>query len=104
MITLLKPTALYHRHLHYPYRKPHVNKDDCHHHHQQWGLDPSLSSLRSHTHLTHRPVRSLTNPSHLDRLTSTTGSGIYSVNTPPLSILFTQFQSQHEPVRSNASL
>ncbi|BHF58432.1 hypothetical protein SprV_0100138400 [Sparganum proliferum] len=34
------------------------------------GLDPYLSSLRPHIHLTHRPGRLLANPSHRDWRTS----------------------------------
>ncbi|VDL88727.1 unnamed protein product [Schistocephalus solidus] len=34
--------------------------------HQRWGSGTNLSSLRLHIHLTHRPGRSLANPSHID--------------------------------------
>ncbi|VDM00442.1 unnamed protein product [Schistocephalus solidus] len=44
--------------------KPSFGPHHHHHHHRQWGLDPKLSLLRPHIHLTHRPGRSLANPSH----------------------------------------
>ncbi|VDL94999.1 unnamed protein product [Schistocephalus solidus] len=37
-----------------------------HHHQQQWGLSPKLYLMRPHIHLTHRPGRSLANPSYRD--------------------------------------
>ncbi|VDL98087.1 unnamed protein product [Schistocephalus solidus] len=40
------------------------------HQYQRWGLVTSLSLLRSLIHLTHRPGRSLANPSHRDWRTS----------------------------------
>ncbi|BHF64881.1 hypothetical protein SprV_0200788900 [Sparganum proliferum] len=49
-----------------------------HPHLQLCGLSPCLFSLRSHTLLTHRPSRSLTNPSHRDWRTIACSTNLHS--------------------------
>ncbi|VDL97736.1 unnamed protein product [Schistocephalus solidus] len=53
---------------------------------QRWGLGTNLSSLRSH-HITHRPDRSLANPSHRDRRTSARSANIHPPHPTQLSTL-----------------
>ncbi|VDM00147.1 unnamed protein product [Schistocephalus solidus] len=60
---------------------------------QRWGLGTNLSSMRSHIYLTHRPGRSLANPSHRAWSTNTN-------QRPPLSMpsMLPRIQSSHAPV------
>nr|VZH89181.1 unnamed protein product [Spirometra erinaceieuropaei] len=66
----------------------HTDEQQPHHRqHQECGLGPNMSSLRSHLHLTRRPGRSLANPSHRDWRTSAWCTHIQSPYPPSLSTL-----------------
>ncbi|VDM02609.1 unnamed protein product [Schistocephalus solidus] len=69
---------------------------------QRWGLGTNLSSLRSHIHLTHRPGRSLANPSHRDWRASAWSTNTQQRPPPPMPSLPTRIRSSHGPDRSHA--
>ncbi|BHF85923.1 hypothetical protein SprV_1002909900 [Sparganum proliferum] len=61
-----------------------------------------MSTLSTHIHLTHRPGRSLANPSHRDWRTSAWSINLYLPRSTNLPTLSTHFQAPHGPVRPHA--
>ncbi|BHF61128.1 hypothetical protein SprV_0100409900 [Sparganum proliferum] len=71
-------------------------------HFQRCGLGANLFLLRPHIHFTHRPGRSLANPSHRDRPTVVWSTNIHQTPSDQLHTRHTRIHSPHGPIRLHA--